>query len=186
MHAKSGGCLVINVQRAKAVFAVSVYTCLESSFRGAYHATARWRKTGARCDRASRLAETGVARAAHALLRIFNFARGGLVACSVQRGLRNGPGIRLEGQVLSAEIGYARSRYLVQVRVDLDPSRAEYARRRSSTLDPGFSGTVRNNQEPSTLSGDLSIPISRKWFGISKSRVRSAEIFRSRYLGSGI
>jgi len=48
--------LVIDVQRANAVFAVPVCTCLMSSFRGAYHAAARWRKTGARCDRASRLA----------------------------------------------------------------------------------------------------------------------------------
>jgi len=103
------------------------------------------------------------------------------------QGLCNGLGIRLEGRVLSTEIENARTRYLVQVRVDLDPSRAEYARRRSSILDPGFSGTVRNIQEPSTLGGDrvLSIPVSREWFGISKSRVRSAEIFRSRYLGNG-
>jgi len=67
--------------------------------------------------------------------------------------------------------------------VDLVLSRAEYARRRS--FDPGLSDAVRNIQAPSTLGGDLSIPVSRMRFGISKCRVRSAEIFRSRYLGCG-
>jgi len=88
--------------------------------------------------------------------------RGGSVACSVQRGLCNGLG--LESRVLSAEIEYARSRYLVQVKVDR-----------------------RILREQSTLGGDrvLSIPVSRKRFGQSKSRVRSAEIFRSRYLRCG-
>jgi len=178
MHAKSGGCLVINVHRVNAVFAVSVCTYSKSSFRGTYHAAAWWRKTDARGDRASRLAETGAARA---LLRIFNFCTRWF-GCLLDAA---GPMqcIRLEGRVLSAELEYARSRYLVQVQVDMDPSRAEYAWRRS--FDPGFSRTVRNIREPSTLGGDLSIPVSRKRFGISKSRVRSAEIFRSRYLGCG-
>jgi len=164
-------------------FAVSVCTCLKSSFRGAYHAAARWRKTNARCDRASWLIEMGTARAAHALLRIFNLARDGVdsVACSVQRGLCNDPGIRLEGRVLSAEIEYARSRYLVQVRVDMDPSRAEYARRRSSTLDSGFSGTIRNIQEPSAL-GDLSIAVSRKRYLESRIHSTETEYSRSRDL----
>jgi len=60
-HAKSGGCLVISVHRTNAVF--TVCTGSKSSFRGTYHAAARWRKTDARCNRASRLAETGAARA---------------------------------------------------------------------------------------------------------------------------
>jgi len=105
------------------------------------------------------------------------------VACSVQRILCNGPGIRLEGRVLSAEIEYARSRYLVPVEVVMYPSRAEYARRRS--FDPGSSKTVRRIQEPNTLDGDLAIPVSQMRFGISESRVRSAEILRSRYLRCG-
>jgi len=68
-------------------------------------------------------------------------ARGGSVACSVQWGLCNGPVICLEGRVLSAEIEYARSQYLVQVKVDR-----------------------RILREPSTLGGDrvLSIPVSRE------------------------
>jgi len=42
---------------------------------------------------------------------------------------------------------------------DLVLSRAEYAQRRS--FDPGISDAVRNIQEPSTLGGDLLIPVSR-------------------------
>jgi len=78
---------------------------------------------------------------------------GGCLVIDVQRSLCNGPGIRLEGRVRSAEI--FRSRYL---------------------------GAVRNIQEPSTLDGDLSIPISR--MRILESRVRSTETeyFRSRDL----
>jgi len=78
-------------------------------------------------------------------------ARGGLVACSVQRGPCNGPRIRLEGRILSVKIEYARSRYLMLVEVDMDPS----------------------------------IPVPRERFEVSKSRVRSAEILRSRYLRCG-
>jgi len=70
--------------------------------------------------------------------------------------------------------------------------RAEYSRRRSSTLDPDTLGKwerIRRLREPSTLGGDraLSIPVSRRWFGTNESRVRSAEIehSRSRFLGSG-
>jgi len=39
----------------------------------------------------------------------------------VQWGLCNGPVMRFEGRVLSAEIKYARSQYLVLVEVDVDP-----------------------------------------------------------------
>jgi len=115
VHAESGGCLVFVVQRTEAVFALAFRTCSESSVRVAYHAAARRRGAGARSDRASRLAEIGTARAAHALLKIFNCARGGVgsVVFSVQRGLCNGPGLA---------------------------SGAEYSRRRSSTLDLGSSG----------------------------------------------
>jgi len=52
------------------------------------------------------------------------YARGGgsgSVGCSVQWGLCNGPVMRFEGRVLSAEIKYARSQYLVLVEVDVDP-----------------------------------------------------------------
>jgi len=68
--------------------------------------------------------------------------------------------------------------------------RAEYSRRRLSTLDPGTSCKGERMwilRELSTLGGDrvLSIPITWSRFGISESRVRSAEIeySRSRYLG---
>jgi len=102
------------------------------------------------------------------------------------RGLCNGPG-------LASGTEYSRRRSST-----LDPgapdkrdvdfflilSRAEYAQRRS--FDLGISDAVWNIQEPSTLGGDLSIPISRMRFGISKRRVRSAKIFRSRYLGCGL
>jgi len=182
MHAKSGGCLVIDVQRA--VFAVPVCTCLTSSFRGAYHAAARWRKTGARCDRASRLAEMDAARAAHALLKIFNFCTrwfgclfgaagpmqwprdspwgpstlGGdrVRSIPVPRASKSGYG-SFESQVRSAEIEYSRSRFLGN---GSEYPRAEYARRRS--FDPGISEAVRNIQESSTLDGDrvLSVPRS--------------------------
>jgi len=115
VHAESGGCLVFVVQRADAAFALSFRTCSESSVRVAYHAAARLRGADARSDRASRLAEIGTTRAAHAPLKIFNCARGGVVsiAFSVQRGLCNSPGLA---------------------------SGAEYSRRRSSTLDPGSTG----------------------------------------------
>jgi len=157
MYAKSGGCLVINVQRANAVFALSIRTCPKNSVRVTYHAAARWRNADVRYDRASRLAELSTARAAHALLEILNCARGSVdsVTFSIQRAYAMAPGFVL---------------------------RAEYSRRRSSILDPSFSRTVRNIQKPSTLSGDLSIPVSQMRFGISESRVPSAEILRSRYL----
>jgi len=155
MHAKSNECLLINVQRANAVFALSIRTCSKSSVRVTYHAAARWRNAGARCDRASRLAEMGTARAAHALSKIFNCARGGvgLVAFSCSKSMQ-WPGLNLEDRVL---------------------------------LIPVSRPPARNIQEPSTLGGDLSIPVSRKRFFISKSQVRSAEneYSRSRYLGSG-
>jgi len=68
-------------------------------------------------------------------------ARSGSVACSVQWGLCNGPVICREGRVLSAEIEYARSWYLEQVKVDR-----------------------RILREPSMLGGDrvFSIPVSRE------------------------
>jgi len=52
------------------------------------------------------------------------------------------------------------------MRADLDLSRAEYARRRSTTLEPGISETIRNIQKPSTLDRDrvLSVPRSLKDF----------------------
>jgi len=67
------------------------------------------------------------------------------------------PAVRLESRVLSAEIEYSRSRYFGD---GSEYSRAEYARRRSNTLDPDISKMVRNNQEPRTLDGDqvLSVP----------------------------
>jgi len=93
--------------------------------------------------------------------KILICAHGGLVACSVQRGLCNGPVMCFEGRVFSTEIEYARSRYLVLAEVDMDPfegrghsteifrsrfldngseyPKAEYARRRS--FDPGISDT---------------------------------------------
>jgi len=68
-----------------------------------------------------------------------NCACGGVdsVTFSVQRDLCNSPG-------LASEIEYARSWYLGQVRADLDLSRVEYARRRSSTLDPELESRVRS------------------------------------------
>jgi len=123
------------IYNADAVFTLSFCVCSKSSVRVAYHAAAR-RHADARCDRASRLTEMDTARAAHALLKIFNCACGiGSFAFSVQP--MQWPGISLEGGVLSAGI-----EYLVQIRADMDSPRAEYARRRSSTLDPGILAAV--------------------------------------------
>jgi len=59
--------------------------------------------------------------------------------------------------------------------------RAKYSRRKSSTLDPGFSETVRYIQEPSTLSEDLSIP----YLGCG-SEYPKAEYARRRSFDPGI
>jgi len=169
MHAKSSGCLVISVQRANAVFR-GLYSYVLEEFvprsvsRGSAVAQDR-------CNRASWLAETGTARAAHALLRIFNFARG-LVACSVQRGLCNGPGIRLEGRVLSTKIEYS-----------IPVPRAN----KSIWIWKSIWKSIWILREPSTLGRNqvLSIPVS--WQRNLESRVRSTETeISGRLLGNWI
>jgi len=149
--------------------------CSTGLVRVAYHALARRRGDDARWGRANRLAEKGT----DASVKIFNCVRGGVdsVAFSVQHDLCNG--LQLGWRVSE----YSRSRFLGH---DSEYPRVEYAQRKSNTLDPDFSETVQNIQEPSMLGGDrvLSIPISRRRFGISKSRVRSTgtEYSRSRDL----
>jgi len=80
-------------------------------------------------------------RVAHAPVKIFDCARGGVgsFAFSVQRGLCNG--LRLG---LRAEYSRRRSSMLNPGPSGKDFSRAEYTRRRSSIVDPGFSETIRN------------------------------------------
>jgi len=83
------------------------------------------------------------------------------------------PELILKGRVLSAEIEYSRFQFLVN---GLEYPRAEYARQRS--CDPGMSDAVRNIREPSTLGGDLAIPVSQ--MRCLESRVRSTETEYSR------
>jgi len=104
-------------------------------------------------------------RAAHVPANIwFGSLRGG-VDCLICAAGAYAVAIRLEGRVLSAKIEYVRSRYFVQWR------------------------EVQVLREPSMLAGDrvLSVPVSRRRFGISKSRIHSAEIehSRSQYIENG-
>jgi len=85
----------------------------------------------------------------------------GCLSCAA--GPMRWPAVRFESRIFSAEIEYSRSRYFGD---GSEYSRAEYARWRSSTLDPDISETVRNSQEPRTLVGYrvLSLPVSwQRW-----------------------
>jgi len=141
MQMKSGGYLVFNLQCANAVFALS-YVLEELGPRNVSRVSAaahRW------C--AVRLCEpvgrdrycAGGVRAGENIQLCTRRSRLGYFLGAA--GPVQWPGISLGGRVLLVEIEYSRSRFLED---GLEYPRAEYARRRSSTLDPDFLEMVQN------------------------------------------